>query len=509
LIFTAMLTGGSVMMLEMLGARIAGPIYGVSLYIWTALIAVTLVSLSLGYWFGGAISDKRPSADLMYMLILVAGLWIGFIPWLNAPVLVGCYELLGIRLGVLCGAFILFAPPLTLLGMVSPFAIKLALADLARTGKTAGALYAISTVGSVAGTVLTGYWLIPVIGISRTLLVITGVILTPPAIWFALSRRWTVLTGAAVVLFLGAATSIARPGIPPLGPNALIIDSRDSQYGQIKVVDRMDERGEIRWLLLEGTAQTGVYLDSNEVVSNYVSLMADFLKFHPPAGKKALLVGLGGGALLRPLSEDGYDVDVVEIDPLVARFASEYFGCKPEWYHLICEDGRAYLRQTRKRYDVIFFDVFSGGGQPFHLFSREAFEATRRVLAPGGLVGLNSIGFPEGPRSMLEKSLYCTASNVFPYRQTFVGYPSDAKDELNNILMFFSEQPFAEPDTEAMTPDEKDEWDWLSGCSITLDAESGKIITDDWNPVDRWTALVNEEWRRRIFEDMGSTVLMN
>jgi len=507
LIFTVLLTGCGVIMLEMLGARIAGPVFGVSLYIWTALIAVTLISLSLGYWLGGVLSDRRPQADVMYGLILASGLVIAFLPWLNGPVLAGCYRALGLRLGLLAGAFALFAPPLTLLGMVSPFAIKLALADLERAGKTAGALYALSTVGSVAGAVLTGYFLIPVIGVSRTLLVVTAVILTPPAIWFALGRRWGALAGAGMVLFLGAVTAVARPGRAPLTENVVVVDSRDSLYGQIKVIDRYSDRGSIRWLLLEGTSQTGVYLDSNELVSNYAIVMADFLRFHPPPGKRALLVGLGGGALLRPLSAAGFQVDVVEIDPLVAQVAAQYFGCKPEGYRLICEDGRAYIRRTDQRYDAILFDVFSGGGQPFHLFSREAFEETRRVLAPGGVVGVNVIAFPRGPRQAMAASLHRTLSSVFPHGRVFVSYPEDPAEDLNNILMFFSEAAFAEPDPASMSPKDAEEWDWLCRGRISYGPQEGVLVTDDWNPVDRWTAQVNEAWRERIFQDLGPEIL--
>ncbi|MCX7011705.1 MAG: fused MFS/spermidine synthase [Candidatus Sumerlaeota bacterium] len=506
LVFTVLMTGGAVMMLEMLGARIAGPVFGVSLYIWTALIAVTLVSLSLGYWLGGALSDRRPRPDVMYGIILIAGLCIAFLPWLDGPVMAASYRALGLKTGVLGSAFALFAAPLTLLGMVSPFAIKLGLADLKRVGKTAGTLYAISTVGSVGGTILTGYALIPILGVARTLFVITAAVLIPPVAWFAGARRWGVMTASALILLVSGSLAVARPG-RTLPRDTLIVDCRDSPYGQIKVIDRESDRGMIRWLLLEGTAQTGVYLDSNEVVSNYVRVMQEFLRFHPPRGRKALVVGLGGGALLHPLRELGYDVDVVEIDPVVAEFAAKYFRADPELYHLVPEDGRAYVRRCDKQYDVILYDVFSGGGQPFHFFSREAFQETKRILAPDGVLGLNVISFPKGPRSTMPVALHHTIRTLFGDSRVFVAYPEDPKDDLNNVLMFFAPEEFTDPDPSSLALDDREEWDWLAERLIDYSPAEGLLITDDWNPVDRWTAAVNEVWRQRIFEDMGPEIL--
>lgn len=516
LLFTVLAVGCGVLMLEILGARIAGPVFGVSLYIWTALIAVTLCSLSAGYWLGGVFCDRLPSPDRMYGLILAAGIWIAFLPWLDGPVLSACYTAFGgawgIRLGALAAAFVLFAPPLTLLGMVSPFAIKLALASLEGAGRTAGGLYAVSTLGSVAGAILAGYALIPGIGVAGTLFVITCVVVAPAALWFLAVRRLGALAVGAMMLFLGAATAWTRPGLKPLPSDVTILENRDSPYGQVKVMDRGSWGRTIRWLLIEGTAQTGVYLDADgkpgeSIVSNYAIVIDDFVRLHPPAGRKALLLGLGGGALVQPLARTGYEVNVAEIDPVVVDFARRYFSCDPETARVHIEDARAFLRRTAEQFDLIVFDVFSGGSQPFHFFSREAFEEAAEKLAPGGLIALNAIAFPEGPHSMLAKSLYRTASQVFPHRAVYIGYPEDPLDDLNNILMFFSAEPFSqapESDRDANAPQRVD---YLEARKIEMDPEAGKLVTDDWNPVDRWSQAVNEAWRARVFESMGAEIL--
>lgn len=517
--FTVLFTGTGILMLEVLGTRIAGPIFGVSLYIWTALISVTLTSLAVGYWIGGPISDRYPRADLMYGLILLAGLFIAFLPAIDGPVLNACYQAFRIRMGVLAASFVLFAPPLTLLGMVSPFAIKLALADLRKTGKTAGKLYAISTVGSVAGSILTGYVLIPGIGVSKTLFVITAMVLTPPVVWFVIARRLTAVgagvVGLAVALLVGA-----EPAQASLGPSMTMIDKRDSLYGQIKVVDQVisdpdhpDPRLReytVRQLLIEGTTQTAMLVEQNVSATNYVHIMTYFLQFHPPAERQMLLIGLGGGVQVHSFNKLGYEVDAVEIDPTVSEFAVKYFGLDQDHCRVIEEDGRAYLRTTDQRYDVVVFDVAGGGSQPFHLFSKEAFEEAESVLAPGGIFALNLIGYQSGEHAVLTASVLRTALSVFDHGRTYV-VPSEepgASDEsLDNILMFFSNSPFNESDPSGLTPKDRIKWERLSNGAISIDPAPGQIVTDDLNPMDRWTPHINEVWRARLFKSLGSDVL--
>ncbi len=507
LMATTLMTGAGVIMLEVLGARIAGPIFGVSLYIWTALITVTLVSLALGYWLGGRAADRWPSADVLFGLIAVAGLMISVIPLVDASVLVGCYEAFGgewgVRLGVLAGAFILFGPPLTLLGMVSPYVLRLALADLKQTGRTAGTLYAISTVGSVLGTIAAGFFLIPELGVKATFWASTAVILAPAAVWFALGRQlgWLGMGALVLATFGGLDAAGARPLDPRLGTLQM---SREGLYAQIKVLDRNVFGQTHRLLLLDGTDQTEVVLGTHELVSEYTQVIERFLAVHPPRGRRALLVGLGGGAMIQPLKARGFAIDVVELDPAIVETARDYFGCDPKGFRLIQADGRAFIRACKDRYDAIVLDVFTGGSQPFHLFSREAFDEIRKILAPGGVVALNTIAFRSGPDSLMSASLYRTASESFAQRCSFVGSPDDRPTNLSNILMFFGGEPFAAQPA----PGSPADWaGWLDERRFEYPPGAGVIVTDDLNPVDRWCAHVNEIWRQGIFRDMTGEVL--
>ena len=160
------ISGAAVLAIEILGTRILGPFYGVSLYLWSALISVTLIALSVGYAVGGWWADRGASRINLYYIVAGAGIWTLVIPWIRGAVLTVA-EPFGLRFAVLVAAFVLFFAPLALLGMVSPYAIKLKARDVSIVGRSAGNIYAVSTVGSVAAALLTGFFLIPNVGVGR------------------------------------------------------------------------------------------------------------------------------------------------------------------------------------------------------------------------------------------------------------------------------------------------------------------------------------------------------
>jgi MFS family permease len=168
LYLTVFLTGAAVMVIELLGTRLIAPFYGVSLYVWSSLISVTMIALALGYFAGGQWADRAKRTGLS-LIIALAGLLTLSIPWITQPVLLAT-DPLGLRAGAFVSALALFSPSLTLLGMVGPFAIKLATPQLNRVGTSAGSIYAVSTVGSVVGTLVLGFFLFPLVG-SREILI--------------------------------------------------------------------------------------------------------------------------------------------------------------------------------------------------------------------------------------------------------------------------------------------------------------------------------------------------
>jgi MFS family permease len=228
--------GAAVLAIEILGTRILGPFYGVSLFLWSALITVTLVALSAGYAIGGRWADRVATPNRLYYLLLAAGLWTLLVPWLRDPILVVA-EPFGLRFAVLVAAFILFAPPLTLLGMVSPYAIRVRASSLSVVGTTAGDLYAISTLGSVVAALLTGFVLIPSVGVVRLTLMTGGILLITAAAGLALrlgSRKRQLAALSVVPL-----APLALWGLPSDGPDPGqgLLAVEQSPYAEIRVLD--------------------------------------------------------------------------------------------------------------------------------------------------------------------------------------------------------------------------------------------------------------------------------
>lgn len=232
----ALVCGAAVLSIEILGTRVLGPFYGVTIYLWSALITVTLLALSIGYVLGGRLADKNPGMRRLCILILIAGILILLIPLIKRPVLVFA-EPLGLRLAVLVAALILFSIPLTLLGMISPLLIKIRTTHLNVVGSTVGGLYAISTIGSVVSALCTGYLLIPYFGVNRLLLV-TGLSLVLVALPGLLSRstpkQKAVATSITAIILLLIIWRFPSGSDPEKG----LLLVQQSAYGEIRIVDK-------------------------------------------------------------------------------------------------------------------------------------------------------------------------------------------------------------------------------------------------------------------------------
>ena len=232
------MSGAAVLAIELLGTRVLGPFYGVSLFLWSALISVTLAALSAGYALGGRIADRRGTLKGLAFILAAAGVWICIIPLLRHPVIL-LLEPLGLRITVLLAATILFFPPLMLLGMVSPWAVKLKTSSLSEVGRSAGNLYAISTIASVAAALLTGFVLIPGFAVSRLILGIGAFLLLASLIAILSDRARTARsTVVTLVLFLAAAAGVMMiRAVPTATGSATVLASGQSPYAEINIVE--------------------------------------------------------------------------------------------------------------------------------------------------------------------------------------------------------------------------------------------------------------------------------
>jgi spermidine synthase len=493
LLLVVSLSGACVLALEMLGTRVLGPFYGVSLFLWSALISVTLAALATGYALGGRWADRGPRASRLSAVLALAGLWVLAIPWLRAPLLAAS-ENLGLRVAVLVTSLALFFPPLALLGMVSPYAIRLAVRSVDEVGRISGNLFAVSTVASVAAALLTGFVLIPSIGVTRLLIVVGATLITAAALARAGGGRGDAVTAFLFVLAATAAGWGLRQAAAPLPAGVLAV--RPTPYAELRVVDHDG----LRYLLLDGGTHTVVRQEDLAPRQEYVVAVELATELHARPGR-ALLVGLGGGSLARVLAVDGWRLDAVEIDPGVVAAAREFFRIGPQHGAIHLADGRRFLRTSRDTFDLIVLDAFGSGSVPFHLVTAEAFAEAKARLRPGGTLALNleAIGWDEP----LVRAVAATLATRF--RRVVALPTAEPPDQMGNVVLLACDRALEIPperlgDPVATLSDEQEHWRVLQRTHAwdnRFTPTGGRVLTDDWNPADLRGEDINLASRRK------------
>jgi predicted membrane-bound spermidine synthase len=388
------IAGAATLATEIAASRLLAPYFGSSTIVWANIIGLILLYLSIGYWLGGKVADRRPEPRVLGWIILVAAITIAVTPFIARPILdLALRGLDAVSVGAVVGSFFaalaLFAVPVTLLGAVSPFAIRLSLADVDQAGTVAGRLYALSTMGSILGTFLSALVTIPLVGTQRTML--GAAVLLALAGALLLGSRWQLLTLAAVgLLFVPTGTIKASSGL---------VFETESSYQYIQIVDRADGSRALR--LNEGVAVHSIWHPDSVLTGG---VWDTFLLVPPLADrpvKRMLVIGNAGGTVARAFGELYPDVEIdgVEIDGEVTEAARRYMGLgdNPR-LHVITADGRPYLELTDRRYDLIIVDAYHQPYIPFYLATREFFAAAREHLNPGGVIALNVAGVPGDER---------------------------------------------------------------------------------------------------------------
>ena len=510
LLVTVAITGALVMVIEITGARIIAPYFGVGLFVWTALISVTLLALATGYWVGGVLADRKQSAHTLYALIGLAGLYVLLTPWLREPVLTMCVPL-GLRAGAFVSASILFGPSLFLLGAVSPMAVRLGSRTWENLGRTVGLLSAISTAGSFMGSVFTGFYLLANFGVSKTV-AITGItLLGLSALYFLFIGRKPVIAAMAMAAPLLLLLTPARPVEARLadGTVATVIDQKDSFYGHVKVIDyRFGARG-IRELTIDGLVQGGIDTTSDLPIYEYLALLQHLPQQLRPNIRSTLVIGLGAGVLPRSYALQGLQTEAIDIDPLVLELCRKHFGL-PAGLPVHLEDARTYLTRPGTHYDLIVLDVFSGDTTPAHLLSVEAMRSLKARLNPGGLIAFNLIGSLTAADATLP-SIIATARAVFANALLYPLFQAPATE--GNVVLITSD--------EALTPSSTSNFPGplspmveagirhaLANPMVVGDRfASQPILTDDFNPIDTRDQTARDAVRRGILTTTPSALL--
>jgi spermidine synthase len=379
---------------EITASRLLAPYFGSSTIVWANLIGIVLAALAVGYWLGGRIADRRPEPALLGFIVLAASVCVAAIPFVADPFLDLTVEGLDeASVGAVVGSFLavllLCTPPVLLLGMVSPFAIRLAVSSIETAGAVAGQLYALSTAGSLLGTFLPALVLIPAIGTQRTFLVVAALI--------ALSSCFLLGARYLVVAALLAALVALPPGI--VKPTEGLIHEETSYHQYIQVVERDDGRRLLH--LNEGVAVHSLWRPDSVLTGG---VWDAFLALPPLLGRpleRVAILGNAAGTTARALGVyyPEADVDGVELDPAVSRVGRRYFGMEDNPRLTVHDaDARPYLRSTDERYDLIVVDAYHQPYVPFYLATREFFALARERLAPGGIVALNVAAVPDDKR---------------------------------------------------------------------------------------------------------------
>ena len=496
------LTGASVMVIELLGTRLIAPFYGASLYVWSSLISVTMIALATGYFIGGRWADQAEHTGLS-LIIALAALFILLIPWAVRPVLLAT-DPLGLRGGAFVSALVLFFPSLTLLGMVGPFAIKLATSKLEGVGASSGSIYAISTLGSVVGTLLLGFFLFPWVG-SRQILVSLGLILFLLSVIVAVyeQKRFGKTITVLPCMLLAMVSLCLLPKIVGAGHvhqngQFNIISERESLYGYVRVIEQKSR--DLRFLTADASMIGAANISDGVNRLTYQDIVA-LIPVIKPSTKKALLIGQGAGHMAMTLRDRyGIVTDTLEIDPAVAQAATTYFGFNPNGKAIV-GDARYEIRHLTGPYDLIIHDCFTGGSEPAHLLTVETLQQLQGLLAPQGIVALNFVAFGQDEGQQALASVSKTLAQVFANQSLFVSEPGES---FNDYIFLASSQAIdlASPSLNV------EQAEWLIKRKFTLDASKGLILTDNLNPLEHLQTRKSEHYRHVLVDWFGHDLLV-
>ncbi|GIK77134.1 MAG: spermidine synthase [Actinomycetes bacterium] len=415
---------------EIAVARLMAPFFGASTIVWANTIGVVLVALSLGYWLGGRLADRDPSLAGLCKMVLAAAILLAAVPFVARPFFDISVEALdsisaGAFAGSLLAVLALVAVPVLMLGAASPYALRLAVPDVEHAGRTAGRLYAISTAGSLAGTMLSSLLLIPVVGTQRTFLA------------FALAIALAAVAGlgwrfAPVAAAIAAAIAIPVGTVKGSEDGAVIYETEtETQYAQ--VVEEPD--GDRVLQLNEGQAIHSLYKPGSYLTGRYWDglIVLPFAALERPPERVAIL-GNAAGTAARMYGHyfPSARVDGVEIDGELTEIGRRFFDLAGPDLHTHTADARPWLRRSDGDYDVIVVDAYRQPYIPFYLATSEFFDLVREKLAPGGAVVVN-IGHPEG-NDDLERAVAATMATAF---STVIRDPL----EDSNTLLLGSEAP--------------------------------------------------------------------
>ena len=429
--------GAMTMVLELVAARVLSPYVGSSNLIWTSIIGIMLVFMSLGYWAGGKIADKKHDINDLSQFILISAITTSIIPILETIIVNNLAQVIEqLIIVAIISAIFIFGIPSFMLATASPIAVKLKNEEEKKVGSVSGKISSLSTIGSIFGTFFAGFVLIPNVGVSNIiigssiLLLMLSILIHPKK-----DKKYVIsMIIVTLVIILLCLTGkylfkIAHPDV---------IKDEDSEYSRIWVKDiKVADNVSYKTLQVDTELESYMNEQTGEMGAKYLGYY-DLFEYYNKNAKDALLIG--GAAYTYPKHYlkryDDKKIDVVEIDPKMTQIAEEEFDLdvnNPNLgiYH---QDGRSYLNYSKNKYDVIMIDAFTGRNVPFELTTYEAMCNAKRMLNEGGIVMTNVISSLEGKDSKFIKHEYATYKKVFDDVKLFMVNTQD-KNQVQNLIL--------------------------------------------------------------------------
>lgn len=464
--------GAAVMSAELCGSKILSPYFGSSLYVWAAIIAVTLGSLAAGYFYGGILSERADHRKKLMMILLIASVFTGLM-----PIISNVFSFLAIGfpllLAVVLAALSILAAPMVLMGAASPLIIAILSENRTDSGKVSGTVYAVSTLGGIISTFINGFWFIPTLGINSTLLIFSIILSLSVFFFVRKENKITPIIFIFILVVLGLGSKM---------PSKNCIYENDGILGKINVIDdTISEEGKIkivRKLLVNNVVQTEMNMINAQSVSGYISIVdSNILR---TSNKKALVLGLGGGLTSNMFVNKGYETYGVDLDSRIIEVAKKYFLLNQN-VSVFSDDARHFINNEKRIYDLILLDLFKAEEQPAHTITLESFNELKKHLTANGMLIINWHGYISGDKGAGTRILLNTLSKSgFSYKLCAL---SDNED-YRNIVIFAGLQPLTHLQYE-----------------ISDKILPGELLNTDNCPlIEKYNVLANLSWRKNYIQ---------
>lgn len=464
------LCGAVVMIIELVGSRVVSPYFGNSLVVWTSLIGVILGSLSVGYYYGGRLADRGANFETLGRILLWSALFTGLTAFIKEPGLTYISHWFGtdLRAGSFMAVLLLFGPVSFLLGMVSPYVAKLKMNSLNNSGKVVGNLSALSTLGSISGTFLAGFVLIPFFGNSVLLYVMSVILLGTSVIALQkiLAEHLITIMFIGAMFFLNQKLAVFK---------LRVVSDVDSLYNRIIVKQIRDYQGNDLYTMSTDSSgiQSAIKIEYPEELYFGYSKAYAWSESINPKINSALMIGGGGYSYPRYFLKTNLEsrMDVVEIDPKMTELAKKYFSLiEDPRMTIIHQDARSFVRRSKKTYEVIFLDAFNSVTPPAHLTTQEFMSDLSQLLTDNGFLMINLISSITGPRSEFLLSERETLRTVFPRVDIYETESRNPQSVQNLMLIAYKDSSVKK--LSLRTP------------ISNFDKQTGRVLTDDWSPVE-------------------------